>query len=253
MKLFRKNRKIDFIIGGCQKGGTSALDYYLRQHPEIGMAKGKELHFFDNENIFQKSNVKYFQYEKQFNFRPSIKFYGEATSIYIYWKPCCQRIWEYNPDIKLIFILRNPIDRAFSHWNMEFNRNWDNYTFTDAIRNESIRIQETAPMQHRIYSYIDRGLYVEQIKRFINTFPRNQLLFIKYEEFNLNQEETLEHIFNFIGVDGKKFNFERKTVHKIKYHSLISGEDKEFLSNIFRADINELENILGWNCSDWLE
>ncbi len=72
MKLFRKNRKIDFVIGGCQKGGTSALDYYLRQHPEIGMAKGKELHFFDNENIFQKSNVKYFQYEKQFNFRPSI-------------------------------------------------------------------------------------------------------------------------------------------------------------------------------------
>ncbi len=136
---------------------------------------------------------------------------------------------------------------------MEFNRNWDNYTFTDAIRNESIRIQETAPMQHRIYSYIDRGLYVEQINRFINTFLRNQLLFIKYEEFNLNQEETLEHIFNFIGVDGKKFNFERKTVHKIKYHSLISGEDKEFLSNIFRADINELENILGWNCSDWLE
>ncbi|WP_034059154.1 sulfotransferase family protein [Lacinutrix jangbogonensis] len=253
MQLFKRRRKIDFIVGGTQKGGTTALDYYLRKHPQIGMAESKELHFFDNEGVFSNAKIRYSNYENRFDFKSKKKIYGEATPIYIYWKPSCDRIWEYNPNIKLIFILRNPITRAFSHWNMEFDKNSDKETFSNAIRNESNRIKESLPLQHRVYSYIDRGLYSEQIKRYKRYFPDNQLMFIKYEEFNTNQEKILFDIFNFLGVNPNEFTFERKTVHKREKHSHISKEDNEYLQSRFKYDIHKVEEILGWNCSDWLE
>ena len=104
----KKDKKIDFIIIGTQKGGTSALDHYLRQHPEIGMGKKKEIHFFDDEKIFSKTDINYNKYHDYFDFSIEKKVYGEATPIYIYWDQSCKRIWKYNKDIKLIAILRNP-------------------------------------------------------------------------------------------------------------------------------------------------
>ncbi len=150
MKIFnkRKSPKIDFAIIGTQKGGTSALDYYLRQHPEIGMASRKETHFFDNEKVFSKSKISYRKLEKEFDFSAENKIYGEATPIYMYWKPAIRRIWEYNKDIKLIIVLRNPIDRAFSNWNMEVSRNVEKKCFSYCIKNESNRIAKALPHQH---------------------------------------------------------------------------------------------------------
>lgn len=251
--LFRKKRrKIDFIIGGTQKGGTSALDYYLRMHPEIGMANKKELHFFDNERIFSKTKIDYSNYEKCFKDYNHNMLLGEATPIYIYWEPSCKRIWEYNPNIKLIFILRNPINRTFSHWNMEFDRTYEKESFGYAIRNEEMRVKESLPFQHRVYSYIDRGYYSSQIRRFKRYFNDNQLLFIKYEEFNKNQVNTLIDIFNFLGVNSDNYIFERKIIHKRKKHSELLETDKEYLINKFRADIYQVEKLLNWDCSDWL-
>lgn len=251
--LFSKNRKIDFIVGGTQKGGTTALDYYLRKHPQIGMAKIKEVHFFDNEHAFSRPNINYSKYHLFFDSIRKKKIYGEITPIYIYWKPSCKRIYEYNPNIKLIFILRNPITRAFSHWNMEFDRNYDNEKFSRAIQNESDRVKESLPLQHRVYSYIDRGLYSEQIKRYKSYFPDNQLMFIKYEDYNTNQEKTLIDIFDFLGVDTNAFSFEHKTLHKREKHSEISEEDKKYLIGIFKDDIHRVEKELNWDCSDWLK
>jgi hypothetical protein len=253
MRLIKTKRKVDFIIGGTQKGGTTALDYYLRKHSQIGMAKNKEPHFFDNESVFSKSQIRYSKYENCFDFESQKKIYGETTPIYLYWEPSCRRIWEYNPNIKLIFILRNPITRAFSHWNMEFDRNSDKETFSYAIRNENERVKESLPLQHRVYSYIDRGLYSEQIRRFKRYFSEKQLMFIKYEDFNANQEKTLIQIFDFLGVNSNEFTFERKTIHQRKKHSELLKEDKEYLIGKFKHDIHQVEEMLNWDCSDWLE
>lgn len=251
--FFSKNRRIDFIVGGTQKGGTTALDYYLRKHPQIGMAKRKEVHFFDNEQIYSIPDVNYNKYHMFFDLIWTKKVYGEVTPIYIYWESCCKRIFEYNPNIKLIFILRNPIERAFSNWNMEFDRNSDKETFSNAIRSERDRIKESLPQQHRVYSYVDRGLYSEQIKLYKSYFPDNQLMFIKYEEFYTNQEKILFDIFKFLGVSSDEFTFEKKTVHKRKKHSEISKGDKEYLIRKFKDDIHQVERELNWDCSDWLK
>jgi hypothetical protein len=153
----------------------------------------------------------------------------------------------------MIFILRNPIERALSHWNMEYDREFEQESFATAIRNETERINTAYPLQHRIYSYIDRGMYSEQIARYKNYFPDNQLMFIKYEDFNNHQEKTLNQIFNFLNVNPEEFTFNRKTVHKRKKHSNMSSADKDYLLNIFKNDIQLVEKMLNWDCSDWLE
>jgi hypothetical protein len=252
--IFKSNRrKIDFLVGGTQKGGTSALDYYLRRHPEIGMGRGKELHFFDNEHIFSKFKINYSRYTKHFDFTSQKKMYGESTPIYLYWSPSCRRIWEYNPNIKLIFILRNPITRAFSLWNMEYDRQADKEDFGYAIRNENFRVKEALPLQHRVYSYTDRGFYSEQIRRFKRFFSDNQLMFIKYEDYKANQENTLINIFKFLGVDPGSYAFEYKTVHNRKKHAKISVNDKLYLLDKFKCEVRQVEKLLDWDCSDWLK
>lgn len=248
-----KNKKIDFLIIGTQKGGTSALDEYLRQHPEIGMAHKKELHFFDNDTLFSEKEVDYSIYENAFDFSKNNKVYGESTPIYLYWEPCCKRIWEYNKDIKLIAFLRNPIDRAFSQWNMEYARNAEKESFTYCIHNESKRIEETLTRQHRVFSYIDRGCYAEQIRRYKRYFSDEQLLFIKYEAFKKNQEKGLRKVFDFLNVDQDSYIFNEKIVHKINYHYEMKAEDKNYLITVFQDDIREVERLLQWDCRDWLE
>ncbi len=252
-KLFWKSsRKVDFLVVGAQKAGTSALNKYLKKHIEIGMGRRKELHFFDDEDFFSNANIEYSNYESRFDFSAKKKVYGEATPIYMYWEPSCKRIWEYNPNMKLIFILRNPIERAFSHWNMEFQKGNEKNDFAYCIRNEYQRAKESLPYQHRVYSYIDRGFYSKQIERFKEYFSDEQLLFIKYDEFKNQQQIVLHKIFNFLDVDVESYEFEFNWVKKLKKPTTISKIDREFLINIFESDIHKVEKKLDWNCNDWL-
>ena len=121
--------KVGFLIAGTQKGGTSALDAYLREHPDICMANQKEVHFFDNEAIFNGDNSDYAVYHAAFSLKTSQQLLGESTPIYMYWHAAPKRIWQYNPDMKFLIMLRNPIDRAYSHWNMERGRKRDSLSF----------------------------------------------------------------------------------------------------------------------------
>jgi hypothetical protein len=157
--LFPTKRMVDFVICGTQKGGTSALDTYLRGHPEICMADRKEVHFFDNEEYFSNDKPDYSKYLSWFSPNKSHKILGEATPIYMYWNDSPKRIWEYNPNMKLIVILRNPIERAYSHWNMDRSRHADNLSFWETIQKEKKRCSDALPKQQRRYSYIERGFY----------------------------------------------------------------------------------------------
>ncbi|HZR78058.1 MAG TPA: sulfotransferase domain-containing protein, partial [Chthoniobacterales bacterium] len=148
--------RVDFVIGGTQKGGTSALDSFLRQHPGICMpTTRKELHFFDRE----EDNRDYKAYHANFQPQPQHRVTGEASPIYMYWETAPYRIWKYNPNMKWILALRNPVERAFSAWNMETKRGKEKLSFAQAIEKEADRCREALPLQHRVYSYVDRGLY----------------------------------------------------------------------------------------------
>ncbi len=247
-----KNRKADFIICGTQKGGTSALAAYLKEHPEVHIPDEKEMHFFDTEsNFLIRGEPDYSTYHVAFNPESSHTLVGEATPIYMYWHDAPRRMWQYNPDLKLIVILRDPIDRAYSHWNMERSRNMEHLSFWEAITRERERCREALPYQHRVYSYVDRGFYMEQLRRLWTFFPKEQVLILRTENLRNRPLETLQSVCHYLQV--KPFqSVKPKNVHSRLYITSMTNQEKEYLRSIFEYEIREMERVLGWDCSDWL-
>jgi hypothetical protein len=245
------DRRVHFIIGGTQKGGTSALHAYLKEHPEICMAERKEVHFFDNETIFRNGTPDYSEYHSAFAPKEQHRFLGEATPIYMYWYDSPRRIWEYNPNMKIILILRNPIDRAYSHWNMERSRNAESLPFLDAIQKEQERCRAALPYQHRVYSYIDRGFYLEQLRRLWMYFSINNVLILKNEYLKNRPYEALKDVSDFLGIHHME-GITSKDVHSRVYPAQMSPIERRYLKFIFEHEIRGIERVFGWDCSNWL-
>lgn len=248
----QNDRPVNFIICGTQKGGTTALDAYLREHPEICMADRKETHFFDNEANFSGGKPEYSKYHALFKPLKKHKSLGEATPIYMYWQNSPRRIWEYNPHIKLIILLRNPIERAYSHWNMERLRGADDLSFWDAIVNEKERCREAFPQQHRVYSYVDRGFYMEQLQRIWSYFPKNRVLIIKSENLRTKPYQTLNGVCDFLEV-GRFKNISIKDINSRAYELPMSAKERNYLRALFTSEIKKMETLLNWDCRDWLQ
>lgn len=245
------SRLVDFIIAGTQKGGTSALDAYLRGHPEICMARIKEPHFFDSETHFQNTPADYSVYHAFFEPRPGQRL-GEATPAYMYWHDAPRRMWEYNPALKIILLLRNPVTRAYSHWNM-IRRDWDEpLSFHDALRREAERCRTVLPLQHLFYSYQDRGFYTEQLRRLWRFFPRAQVLVLKSEHLRTSPREVLDRVCGFIGV-AKLESIVPQEVRVHVYERDMAPEDKAWLKALYEYEIKSLERMLGWDCKEWLD
>ena len=241
--------RIDFVIGGTQKGGTSALDSFLRQHPEICMpSTRKELHFFDRED----ENTDYNAYHANFEPKPQHRATGEASPIYMYWETAPYRIWKYNPKMKWILALRNPVERAFSAWNMETKRGKEKLPFAEAIEKESERCRETLPLQHRVYSYVDRGFYAHQVRRLFNIFGGDRVLVLLSEELRNAHQKTLRQVFKFLGVD-PSFVPPEASVFEQEYSGKIDAQLKSQLIDTFYFDIKELEKLIGRTLSPWYE
>jgi hypothetical protein len=250
--------KLDFIIAGTQKSGTSVLTYYLNQHPAIAMAHKEEAHllvqprrhFFDNEAMFASGNINYDLLHRDVAVTAQMLVAGTCTPVYTYWKPAMQRIHDYHPSIKLIILLRNPIDRAFSHWNMQRDRKLDSLDFLDAVKQEENRAREVYPLQLRKFSYVQRGFYFEQMERVFNFFPREQVLVIKFDDLRRDYRVVNDRIFNFLGVPPFP-QLKNREENVINYSRPMTQSEREYLYSIFRDDIAKLEKLLGWDCSDW--
>ncbi|MTW23150.1 sulfotransferase domain-containing protein [Allochromatium palmeri] len=244
--------RVDFLIAGTQKGGTRTLGTYLRLHPGIRMPQRKEVHFFDHENHFTgRKTPNYEAYHRYFHDTEASALHGEGTPIYMYWRPAAQRIHAYNPEIKLILLLRNPITRAYSHWNMEYRRNADKIPFLDALLTEQERCCTAAPLQHRVFSYLDRGRYTEQLERLFAYFPRQQIHIIKSEYLWSQPQEALDGICEFLGVPPLPL-IDDLHVFAGEYSAPMPLEAREFLTHYFEPEILALEKLIGWDCSDWL-
>lgn len=242
--------RVNFVIGGTQKGGTSALDSFLRQHPQICMPKSrKEIHFFDQQTNFAP-RPNYRKYHENFRPRPEHLAIGEATPIYMYWNPAPYRIWSYNPEMKWILVLRNPVERAFSAWNMEKERGEEPFSFEDAVAKEAARCRKALPLQHRVFSYIDRGFYAGQIRRIFNIFGPAQCLILLNEELKDNHSETMRKVFDFLHVDAS-FIAPPGKIFEQKYKQTLKRELSQKLTDMFYFDIKELERLIGRDLSHW--
>src|SRR5207244_12086303 len=103
----RRVEKLDFLVAGAQKSGTTALNYYLKRHPRIALPVKKELHFFDNDELFAGGNVSYEPLYEMFRPARSGSIAGENSPIYLYCRPALRRLRDYNPSMNVIVISRN--------------------------------------------------------------------------------------------------------------------------------------------------
>ncbi len=244
-------KKVGFLVAGAQKSGTSALDAYLRDHPELCLPREKELHFFDKDRLFAVEPVDYAAYHAQFHPKPPQRLLGESTPAYLYWPQAVERIARYNPAMRFIIVLRNPITRAFSHWNYERVVRRERLTFLQALRAYPDRQRTLPPDKAKRFAYVDRGYYVGQLKRLWAHFPAEQTLLFKSEQLLEEPTAVLERIAAFLEIAPFP-SLAAKTRNTREYNTAMSEEEKRYLVALYGNEIHELERLLGWDCSAWL-
>lgn len=198
----------NFLIIGAAKSGTTALYAYIKQHPEIFMSTPKELRFFSypgsypeglDDKYIHKGVTTLDEYIAHFNGVKGEKAIGEASPMYIYTPGTAERIKAIIPDVKLLAILRNPTDRAYSAY-MHAIREWNepSESFREALEKEPERI---AAGWGLLWHYTRAGFYFEQLDRYYKLFPRDQIKVVLYDDLVKDSQGLMRDIFTFLGVD----------------------------------------------------
>lgn len=210
------NAEPDFLLIGAQKAGTSSLYAWLTQHRDVLAAREKELHYFDRRIATEPIET----YWADFPLRDTMEsrrlerrravVTGEATPVYLFHPAVPSSVHRHLAGIKLIVILRDPVDRAISHYWMEFNRGNETLRLEDALAAETERTRpdferiEQGERPGRFFwtaTYTARGDYAEQLERWFRFFPRSQMLILTFEDLVADPESTYRRTQTFLGVD----------------------------------------------------
>lgn len=244
-------KSLDFVIIGAQKAGTTALSHFLAQHPSLALAKGKEVHLFSQipESLrWSAGEIDHF-YRPYFEEDSANQIWGEATPIYLYWAPIIPALKRYNSQLKIIVLLRDPVERAISHYQMEASRGNEHLPFWLALLFEPFRLWwagNTLSHAQRCHSYMSRGFYAQQLSRLREHFPDEQILVIENNDLKARHQETLDKVFKFLGVDSMEIEPQR--IFEGEYRKSDSGillnVVKMILRRRFRKSNRELKKIL---------
>ncbi|MDQ3411774.1 MAG: sulfotransferase domain-containing protein [Chloroflexota bacterium] len=194
-----------FFIIGAQRGGTRSLYTYLGEHPLVQPAQTDEVHFF---SLFFDRGLSWF--EQQFPPRQPDHITGEASPYYLFHPLAARRLHAVVPEAKLILLLRDPVARAFSHYQLEVRQGNEPLAFDDAIAAEAERLageherlladDTYVSFAHQHHGYLARGRYAEQLRRWLELFPRAQLLILKSEDFYRDPAAAYERATDFLGL-----------------------------------------------------
>lgn len=261
------------MLIGVQKGGTSSLHSYLGQHPNIKGAIDKEVHFFDRDNIFNRG---VHWYESQFiNLNPfaRVKQYVDATPDYMYRPDAIPRMAQMYPNVKLVMILREPVSRAYSAWNMyrdfQITRkslpplvrtaylegtqnnmlrtlyNSDKFpSFEETVELELGYIDNEENLQEP--SFLRRGFYMDQIDAILKYYDRNQLLVLGRKELKNAPVETLNRVLEHMGMPASSWDFLQPSIKNARaYKNPIQPETKERLMKYYEPHNERLFDFLG--------
>ncbi len=245
------------IIVGVMKGGTTSLFRYLEQHPQMVASFDKEVHFFDVN--FKKGLL---WYSRQFPLNQSLRrgidkselLNFEASPFYIFHPYALRRIAETLPSVKLIALLRDPVDRAYSHYQQITRKGKEDLSFDEAIAKEPARIggirekmlldENFKKYHYTRYSYLARGRYIEQVQEMYRLFPKEQILILKSEDLFADVPLTMKEVFQFLEIPPCEIQHEMAH-NRGKYEDRMSGSMREKLSNYFRPYNEQLYKFLG--------
>ena len=287
--------KVDFFIVGAPKAGTTSLYHYLNEHPQVVMSSQKEPDYFSDNAIHEqgmyygKNRVNTLdKYESLFAQKESV-VYGEGSVSYLFYDNVAEDIKKYNPNAKIIIMLRNPIERAFSHYLMDYRLGLVSDSFENIITKKSKHKNA-----HLFYQqYIEVSKYANQIQRYLDFFEKENILFIDYEDLKNNVSKTVDQVYDFLNIStefaadintkyntftmpknkGIRFIYSFVFLRKILTFFLpiylvkniraflfkadkkpeLLKETRSQLSIIFNNDIKKLEEVLGKNYSKWIK
>lgn len=187
-----------FIIAGAQKSGTTTLHHYLSMHDAVYVPpRPQELHFFDIEGNFKKG-IEWYKGHFVGVKKEHIAI-GQTSPFYIYESKAASRIARLLPGVRLIFILRNPVDRAYSHYWHQLRKGRETLTFEEALAQEPTRIAQGFH-ERRYFSYADRGRYARQLERYLRYFPREQLLVLLTEDLAQGPAGVIDKCCDFLHI-----------------------------------------------------
>lgn len=227
----------NFFLIGTAKAGTTSLYSYLEQHPEIYMSPVKEPRFFTPEIYSTYNNavrsggrkvpLTFKQYSQLFAGVQDETAIGEASTDYLYLAKSAARIKEKVPNAKLIVILRNPAERAFSAYCYQLRDGYETLSFEEALNVEGSRIKQGfRPGWH----YQEVGFYHDRIKQYLDIFPAEQIKIYLYEELASDSIKVTREIYHFLGVDSDFIpNFTKKNISGVPknqtLHNLFTKEN----------------------------
>jgi hypothetical protein len=267
----------NFLIIGAMKSGTTSLALWLGFHSNLFMVPKKELHFFEQEYARGLA-----WYGSHFAAVKAEKAVGEATPNYMYSPEAMERIRKDLPESRLIVLLRNPAERAYSHYWHNRARSHEELEFEAAIDAEPARLAKADSDGRMQYSYVDRGYYMRQIDSILSLFPRSQLMVAFLEDLERQPVETFKSACRFLGIDesevpaevGKAWNVyvtQRSTmlrrvgrrlpkplrklmrevnVHEGKYPDM-APPTRQHLVRLYAADVSRLEAFTGRDLTAW--
>ena len=248
----------DFLVIGAQKAGTTALYAYLRWHPGIGGPSWKEVSFFDRH--WRRGEAWYRGHfpnslrtwlAQRSNGRPLL--IGEASPSYVFHPLAPERVREVVPDVRLIVLLRNPIDRAYSHYQHEVALGREPLPFEKALDAEEERMRgevERMTSDPSYFSYVwwnytyaARGRYAEQLERWFAVFPREQLLVVSSADLDDRPGETYGETLAFIGVAPHELGSYPRLFRR--EYSAMGPETRERLAAYYAEPNRQLYELLG--------
>lgn len=251
----------DFVILGAQRAGSTSLYRYLEQHPCVIPAVRKEIHFFDWN--YDKGLA---WYRAHFPTRfariarniegCSQVLTGEASPYYITHPHAAARMRRVLPNVRLMIILRNPIDRAYSQYQMNYRKGIETISFDEAIRKEPDRLaSEIATLNsdpsyksllHRRFSYLTRGHYAEQIHRWFEAYPREQFLVLFVEQLSDQASQVMNRVFDFLDLPKVNFDWLKPSLrayNKAEYQPM-RQETRDWLRKYYEEPNLRLKQLL---------
>lgn len=242
------SRKLpDFIIVGAQRSGTTSLYQFLTSHVEFYSGIKKEIHFFDN---FYSRGLKW--YKSHFPNKSSKKRSIDASPYYMFHPLAIDRIASVIPDVKIIALLRNPVDRAFSQYKWEVRQGYEKLNFDDAIKCEKERLNgEREKIQkevnyyslnHQHHSYVERGKYYRQVKKVLDNFPQKNCLFLDSEALFNGDLEEFQKLALFLEID--KLDLKKFKETNATRESSMDEDKRKLLQKIFEKENEKLYSLL---------